>query len=97
MEEQAIELPPLPEPGVSRRDEDAFTADQMCAYARAAVLAERERCAKVCEAQAETVAENLYGHPRHKAIEWAKLDKFESEYEKAEDVLGIVAAAIRKG
>jgi hypothetical protein len=47
MEEQAIQLPPLPEGRYT--DFEAFNADQMQAYARAAVLAERERCAKVCE------------------------------------------------
>ncbi len=46
--------------------EDVFTADQMQAYARAAVLAERERCAMVVRQQAEALAENLYGHPREK-------------------------------
>jgi hypothetical protein len=45
------ELPPLPEPNYpAERDyADAWTADQMQAYASAAVAAERERCAKVCE------------------------------------------------
>lgn len=53
-------LPPLPEPlvmvnrygqGASTSDGDGgvFTAAQMTAYATAAVLAEREACAKVCE------------------------------------------------
>ena len=32
-----------------------WTSEQMRAYARAAVLAERERCAKVCEAEAESL------------------------------------------
>jgi hypothetical protein len=58
MEEQAIELPPMPEPHWAEHFQGtiplgAFTADQMRAYARAAVLAERERCASVCEAEAE--------------------------------------------
>ena len=30
-----------------------YTADQLRAYAAAAVLAEREACARVCEARAE--------------------------------------------
>jgi hypothetical protein len=60
MEEQAIELPPLPDPSM-RRDHifdqqlRAFTPREMQAYARAAVLAERERCARIldeCAAQA---------------------------------------------
>lgn len=44
------DLPELPEPGASRRDEDHFTADQMREYARKAVLADRERiCAIVMD------------------------------------------------
>jgi hypothetical protein len=47
MEEQAIELPPLPEAedGINygAGDVPMWTADQMQAYARAAVLAEMER------------------------------------------------------
>lgn len=53
-------LPPLPEPlvmvnrygqGASTSDGDGgvFTAAQMQAYATAAVLAEREACATLCE------------------------------------------------
>jgi hypothetical protein len=56
MEEQAIELPPMPEPtwemhptNPPRRAFAWFTRDQMQAFARAAVLLERERCAKLCE------------------------------------------------
>ena len=48
------ELPPLPE--ARRPDENGagwFTAGQLQAYARAAVADERERCAKVCEAEAD--------------------------------------------
>lgn len=55
------ELPPLPEPAFRLKwvggeykvtkpnigNTDVYTADQL----RAAVLAERERCAKVCESQ----------------------------------------------
>ena len=52
-------LPPLPDPlvmvnrygqGASTSDGDGgvFTAAQMIAYATAAVLAEREACAKLC-------------------------------------------------
>jgi len=52
------ELPPLPEaeawsthtgPMFDRSTEYAYTANQMRAYAAAAVAAEREACAKVCE------------------------------------------------
>ena len=45
------ELPPLPEPHWRWQTDpaDAYTADQMRAYAAAAVAAERERCAKLCE------------------------------------------------
>jgi hypothetical protein len=64
MTADTIELPELPEGDVAiwseyenadgkmeivRRE---FTADQMCAYATAAVLQERERCAKICEERA---------------------------------------------
>ena len=49
-------LPPLPEPvDYGYREEGTwvqqlcFTHDQMHAYARAAILAERERCALICE------------------------------------------------
>jgi hypothetical protein len=35
-----------------------YTADQMRAYATAAVLQERERCAKICEARAAEHEEN---------------------------------------
>jgi hypothetical protein len=74
MEEQAIELPPMPElsddeidmildaakvpePPEGWNDYDvkvvravlAHVNDQMQSFARAAVLAERERCARVCE------------------------------------------------
>ena len=48
------ELTPLPEPNYpAERDyADAWTADQMQAYARAAVAAERERCAALVESRA---------------------------------------------
>lgn len=49
------ELPPLPEPDTHCWDDDtqkdcwSHSADQMLAYAAAAVAQERERCAKLCE------------------------------------------------
>jgi hypothetical protein len=48
------ELPPLPEPhlDVMRPGTHWYTADQIRAYAAAAVAAERERCALVCDARA---------------------------------------------
>jgi hypothetical protein len=53
MEEQAIALPDLPGAttyGGARWAGAAFyTNEQMRDYARAAVLQERERCARVCE------------------------------------------------
>lgn len=97
-------LLPLPEPRF--RFEISFTKTgerldyteaEMRAYGAACAEAERERCLRVIGEQAEALAENLYGHPREKAQEWAKEDKFDSEYNKAEDLLEIVAAAIRKG
>lgn len=53
-------LPPLPEPAqtssvidstMRRLEVHSYTAAQMQAYAQAAVLAEREECAKLCEAE----------------------------------------------
>lgn len=47
------ELPPLPEPPCTvpfcQGNDMGYTADQMRAYAQAAVLAEREACADICE------------------------------------------------
>lgn len=43
-----MNLPPLPEPA-SINGLPGYTADQLRAYAEAAVLAERERCAQVCD------------------------------------------------
>lgn len=49
------ELPPLPEPPCTvpfcQGNNMGYTADQMRAYAEAAVKAEREACAKLCEAR----------------------------------------------
>lgn len=50
------DLGPLPEPAMrsgpgSMTRRDYFTAEQMRAYADAAVVAERERCAKLVETQ----------------------------------------------
>ena len=63
-------LPPLPEPlvmvnrygqGASTSDGDGgvFTAAQMQAYATAAVLAEREACAKLCDDEALFVTASM--------------------------------------
>ena len=57
------DLPPLPEPvevlDLWGNDCPVYNREQMrayaIAYARAAVLAERERCAKVCEADPDAV------------------------------------------
>ena len=63
------DLPPLPEPAFRLKwvdgaykvtkpnigNTDVYTAAQVEAVRRAAVLAERERCAKVCEAEAESL------------------------------------------
>jgi len=49
----ANDLPPLPEhPKHVLMGHNFYTADQMHAYARAAVQAEREAAAKLCELQA---------------------------------------------
>lgn len=70
----ANDLPPLPTGNVMRKHEDVcgnevgppsfyFTADQMHAYARdfarAAVQAEREACAKACESQGRHAGDGL--------------------------------------
>jgi hypothetical protein len=105
MEEQAIELPPLPKRfavlpklilpelhGMGGnttvfKDEDAYTADQMQAYARACVLAERERCAKVCEALIDGRSkDDLITEEPNDAVTWGEI--FSAEQ---------IAAAIRKG
>jgi hypothetical protein len=60
------ELPELPSPphysafplDSWEPSEDLWDADQMRAYATAAVLQERERCAKICEARAAEHEEN---------------------------------------
>ena len=53
------ELPPLPAPYYPQwshsNEMAAYTADQMREYAAAAVAAERERCAKVCESMCRPV------------------------------------------
>jgi hypothetical protein len=91
MEEQAIELPPLPVRHVTREGaigevlwEDEYgpyTADQMQAYARAAVLQERERCAQIVESGMD------FGE---KSINWR------AEEHVIYEALEAVAAAIRK-
>jgi hypothetical protein len=55
-----VELPPLPDEQLLGAEVcghvaefSGYTADQMRDFARAAVLQERERCARVCEEQAE--------------------------------------------
>lgn len=106
---EEIELPPLPASqmnvevwdsevrGLHGANAPYYTADQMQAYARQAVLEERERLLGALFDQSEPVAEFLYGHPREKAIEWAKLDKFESEYDKAREIIDLLASALRRG
>jgi hypothetical protein len=55
MTDQAIKLPPLPytdlrlSTGEGEPFGKGFSEDDMQAFARQAVLEERERCAKVCE------------------------------------------------
>jgi hypothetical protein len=53
MEEQAIELPELPKPAATLHSPDddlpMFAPVQMQRYARAAVLQERERCARLAD------------------------------------------------
>jgi hypothetical protein len=108
MNEQAIELPPLPAPAKSNTsraaltyndlsnnglpimmgaDFDAFTADQMRAYARAAVLAEREMCARLCDELKEE-------HMESAAQNNGRQSDFAFGYVNAAEEL---AAAIRSG
>lgn len=47
-----MNLPPLPGPGASRRDEDHFTEDQMRAYGESCARMAREEAAKVCDNEA---------------------------------------------
>ncbi len=64
------ELPPLPEPAgdiIKHGCQDGlawvrlgFTVDQMRAHALAAIAAEREACAKVCEAQRSKYPDHSY-------------------------------------
>lgn len=54
-----------------------------------------EEAARAAMSQVEACAEYTYGHPREKAVEWAKEDKFDSECLKAEELLSIAARAIR--
>jgi hypothetical protein len=57
MEEQAIELPPMPQPAwremrpltVPKVAAEWFSVEQMQAYARAVVMVERERCAQIAD------------------------------------------------
>jgi hypothetical protein len=63
-------IPPLPEPDVKcgeyagppgeGANEDYYTAEQMHTYVIEAVLAERERCAKLCE-----LMQDGHGHWKH--------------------------------
>lgn len=56
--DNSFDLPPLPEPVAKHVQHKrcyvghVYTADQMRAYARAAVKAEREACAKLCDERA---------------------------------------------
>ena len=47
------------------------------------------------DALAEKMAEHLYGHPRSDAVEWAKEDKFDSEKDKALDLIAVMREHIR--
>lgn len=40
----------------------------------------------------EILKEQLYGHPRHKAVEWAKEDKFDGEEYRAYRILNALKA-----
>ena len=97
-------LPPLPQrppahaaAGLNyvRPDAPKWSADDMRAYALAERAAERERIISLVLGLTHQIAENLYGHTREQAVEWAKEDKYDSEADKAGDILAIVAAAIR--
>lgn len=61
---------------------DERVSEAALAAARAAITAMREPTDTMWEAGAES----LYGHPRHKAEEWAKDDKYETSGHIADEV-----------
>ena len=64
-------LPPLPDD--RRYSHDAhFSADQMRAYAKQAVAAERERCAAICEGVREAANHSSNGASRIAAMAMAE-------------------------
>lgn len=64
IESSGVKLPQLPPKGYGN---DGHSDEAMRGYARSAVLAERERCAKICERQAiiESDAWSLASAIRH--------------------------------
>ena len=63
-------------------------------YARFAQLVAEDLTADD-DALAEKMAEHLYGHPRSDAVEWAKEDKFDSDKDKALDLIAVMREHIR--
>lgn len=61
--------------------------------AKEVVPEQRSDSTEVTDAMLDAGAEVLYGHPRHFAREWAKLDKFDSCAEQAEEVYRAMVAA----
>ena len=89
------------EAGLAWLDDEgaAFTASRDCVditddLAKFAALVAEDLTADD-DALAEKMAAHLYGHPRSDAIEWAKEDKFDSEKDKAIDLIAVVREHIR--
>ena len=81
----STELPALPEPMKDYPDhgEDTYTADQMHAYAAAAVAAEREQCAKLCDGVAYSHANTAMLGPEQNALKCAAAIRGQDQKEQA--------------
>ena len=42
------------------------------------------------------LAEHLYGHPREKAVEWAKEEKYDSCADRADEILDLIVLSLLK-
>jgi hypothetical protein len=90
--DEDLKLPPLPEPDgacdlMDANPGDAWSEELVREYARAAVLAERERCAKLCdEYEAKKYAAYKHGNSPERASDYVQ---------GLSDGAGDCAAAIR--
>jgi hypothetical protein len=99
---EELKLPGLPKP-ICNDGRAFFDPNHSLAFSTAQLLADRQACiraalewaAKAVREQTHPVAEFLYGHSREMAVEWAKEDKYDSQADKADEILAIVASAIR--